>query len=205
MRLARLELARHSMLGTRPMPCARTDPSAACAVCSCREARGAAVRRSRRDQQRRDRHADGATRRRRIRRRWDGGRCSAMGAAGVKQQPHPYSPPHSHPHTHTQPHAHLPPHPRSTSLSTRCGSLRAGDRGRMCRCGWRAPVRQWGYRGWCDRGDRSRRGGGRMWGALDARCCVNGGLAGLSPLASRHVHMSVTCERASWIVGPMPM
>ena len=158
--------------------CTHTDLSAACAVCSCREARGAAVRRSRHDQQRRDRHADGATRRRRIRRRRDGGRCSAMGAAGVKQQPHPCSPPHPHPHphTHTQPHSHLPPHLRCTSLSTRCGALRVGtaalprcgDRGRMCRCGWRAPVRQWGCKGWCDRGGRSRRGGGRMWGALDA-------------------------------------
>ena len=98
----------------------------------------------------------------------------------MKQQPHPCSPPHPHPHphTHTQPHAHLPPHPRSTLLSTRCGSPRVGtaalprcgDRGRMCRCGWRAPVRQWGCRGWCDSGDRSPQG----WGAHVGRFHLGG-------------------------------
>ena len=75
-------------------------------------------------------------------------------------------------------HAHLPPHPRSTLLSTRCGSPRVGtaalprcgDRGRMCRCGWRAPVRQWGCRGWCDSGDRSPQG----WGAHVGRFHLGG-------------------------------
>jgi hypothetical protein len=183
MRLARLELARHSMLGTRLMPCARTDLSAACAVCSCREARGAAVRRSRRDQQRCDRHADGATRRRRIRRRRDGGRCSAMGAAGVKkEQPtltflHTLAPPCL---AHAVALPVLAP-PLSLGAGTGVACAGAGG-GRRCasgavRAGVTAVVGPAGVEGAC--------------GALWTRRCVNGGLAGLSPLASRHVHMSV--------------
>ena len=40
----------------------------------------------------------------------------------------------------------------------------------MCRCGWRAPVRQWGCRGWCDSGDRSPQG----WGAHVGRFHLGG-------------------------------
>lgn len=60
------------------------------------------------------------------------------------------------------------------------------------RCRSCAPVRQCGCRGWCDRGGRSYRGGRGIWGSLDAQRCANGGLTGLSPLASRHARMSVT-------------
>ena len=139
--------------------CTHTDLSAACAVCSCREARGAAVRRSRHDQQRRDRHADGATRRRRIRRRRDGGRCSAMGAAGVKkEQPtltflHTLAPPCL---AHAVALPVLAP-PLSLGAGTGVACAGAGG-GRRCAsgavgAGVTAVI-------------GPRRGGGRMWGAF---------------------------------------
>jgi len=120
-----------------------------CLHCMLVQARDATVRRSAAQPQwRRNRRADGATGRQRIRRRRDG-RSAARWVLGVKQQPRPYSPPHPHTHTHTHPHMHTLTH--FTLLSTlaltvgtaaHCHSL-CGDRGRpggVCRCASRVGL-----------------------------------------------------------------